>query len=144
MARVFVVIGVLAAASLGGCRRSDEPGSGSQASQPPAVTTPAETVDAPAPAPTPPAEEPTSPPPAETPAAATNDRDTVCAQAARCCEAAFNTPGLPPMFAERREMACSSITGIPDAAGCRMALESWGGMVGSVPGAEAPTACHSN
>jgi hypothetical protein len=75
------------------------------------------------------------------PLAESDDRDALCARALRCCQAAFATPGLPRIYADRREIACASIESIPDSAGCRMAMTSWRRMVTSAPDASAPPEC---
>lgn len=70
-----------------------------------------------------------------------DDRESLCARAARCCAAAFAVEDIPRIYAERREQACAVVEGIPDGAGCRAAIASWRRMVGGVEGATVPEPC---
>jgi hypothetical protein len=146
VAGLAVVVACLALGACGLFAPEDSTEQSQPSASSPAVfpeATPATPAGA-APATTAPAA-PVAPPPTApaAPAAPAEDRDAVCGQAARCCAAAFATPGLAPMFAGQREAACSAVQGTAiDAAGCRLAMESWRGMVSSVPGATVPADCN--
>lgn len=78
---------------------------------------------------------------AEAPEASGGDGAEICQRAARCCAAAFATPGLPPMYANRREQACNAVNGATDADFCRTAIGGWRQMVSALPNATVPDDC---
>lgn len=80
-------------------------------------------------------------PATETPPAPAVDGAEVCARASRCCSAAFATPGLPPMYADRREQACGAVEGSTNADLCTTAIGGWRQMVSGMPGATMPADC---